>query len=214
MIGKVARMRAALGLNTDSPLVFLSQATAIYTGLETNKALFAAPAPQLPVLLAQIQDATKAQQNMSKLKGASAARDAAFRILVTSLESERMMVQALCDANPEQAAALIAAASMISVADARRPTKPLLALKNGRPSGTVLVEANAGFLDRTYRRKTFHWQFTIDAGKSFSPLPSTPIARTSIANLAPLTTVGVQVSVTVNQQPQGPWSQTVSILVR
>jgi hypothetical protein len=214
MIGKVARMRAALGLNTESPLVFLAQASAIYTGLETNKALFAAPTPQLPVLLAQIQDATKAQQNMSKLKGASAARDASFRILVTSLESERMMVQALCDANPEQAATLIAAASMISAAGAGGFPKPLLALKNGRPPGTVLVNANAGLLDSTSRRKTFHWQFTIDAGKSFSPLPSTPIARTSIANLTLLTTVGVQVSVTVNQQPQGRWSQTVSILVR
>jgi hypothetical protein len=214
MIGKVARMRAALGLNTDSPLVFLSQANAIYTGLETNKTLFAAPNPQLSVLLEQIQDATKAQQNMSKLKGAAAARDASFRILATSLESERMMVQALCDASPEQAATLIAAASMISVADARGFAKPLLTLKNGQPPGTVLVNANAGLLDSTYRRKTFHWQFTIDAGKSFSPLPSTPVARTSIANLTPLTTVGVQVSVTANQQPQGPWSQTVSILVR
>jgi hypothetical protein len=213
MIGKVARMRAALGLNTESPLVFLSQASAIYTGLETNKALFVAPTPQLPVLLGQIQDATTAQQNMGKLKGASGARDASFRILVTSLESERMMVQALCDANPEQAATLIAAASMMSVADAGRFAKPLLALKNGRPFGTVLVDANAGFLDSTYRRKTFHWQFTIDSGKSFSPLPPTPIAKTSIANLTPFTTVGVQVSVTVNQQPQGPWSQTVSILV-
>jgi hypothetical protein len=46
-----------------------------------------------------------------------------------------------------------------------------------------------------------------------SPLPPTPIAKTSIANLTPLTTVGVQVSVSVNQRPQGPWSQTVSILV-
>ena len=213
MIGKVTRMRAALGLNVEKPLVFLSQASAIYTGLEANKALFGAPTPQLPVLLGQIQDATTAQQEVGKVKGASAARDASFRILVTSLESERMMVQALCDTNPEQAATLIAAASMVSAADTGRSTKPLLALRNGLPSGTVLVDANAGSLDRTYRRKTFHWQFTIDAGKSFSPLPPTPIARTSIANLTPLTTVGVQVAVTVSQQPQGPWSQTVTILV-
>src|SRR5262249_20344431 len=92
--------------------------------------------------------------------------------------------------------------------------KPLLALKNGLPSGTVLLEANSRLLDGTSRKKTYHWQFTSDLGKSFSPMPSTPVARTSIANLTPLTTVFFQVAVTVNQQAQGPWSQTVSILVR
>jgi hypothetical protein len=40
-----------------------------------------------------------------------------------------------------------------------------------------------------------------------------PVAQTSISGLTPLTTVGFRVSVNVNKQPPGEWSQVVSILV-
>ena len=55
---------------------------------------------------------------------------------------------------------------------------------------------------------------TLDGEKTFVGLPSTPVGKATLSGLTPLATVGVQVSVTVNEQPQGPWSQTVSILVR
>ena len=45
-------------------------------------------------------------------------------------------------------------------------------------------------------------------------VPTTPFAKTTIAGLTPLTEVGFEVSVTVNKQPPGAWSQTVSVLVR
>jgi hypothetical protein len=206
------RLRAALGLDSKRPLVFLSQCNAIYTGLEENKTLFVTPNPALAVMLQQIQDATAAQQLVGKVKGAGATRDAKFGVLRTSMESQRMMVQGLCDQSPDQAAALIAAAAMKGVAVGTRH-KELLALKNGLPSGTVLLDANARLLDSTSRHKTYNWESTVD-GKTFSPMPSTPNPKTSIVNLTPLTTVGFRVSVTVSKQPQGAWSQVVSILVR
>jgi hypothetical protein len=209
----LVRLRAALGLEIKRPLFFLSQCNAIYTGLDENKSLFVAPNPALPVVLGQIQAATAAQQLMGTAKAVGAARDASFSALRTSMESERAMVQGLCDASPEQAAALIAAASMKAVALGAHP-KPLLALANGLPSGTVLLVANATLLDGTTRRKMFNWESTSDGGRTFSPMPSTPIGKTSIANLVPLTMVGFRVSVTVANQPQGAWSQVVTILVR
>jgi hypothetical protein len=213
MLGRVARLRVGLDLDTNKPLFFLARTSAIGAGIGESSALFPTPSPSVAVLLQQIQDATAAQANVGKIKGAAAIRNAKFAVLRTSMESERMMVQALCDANPEQAEALIAAASMVIV-NAAGFQKPLLGLKNILPSGGVALDANATLLDGTRRCKTFNWQGTLDNGKTFFSMPSTPTGKTSIAGLTPLTTVGFQVSVTVHKQPQGPWSQTVSILVR
>jgi hypothetical protein len=212
MIARILRLRATLGLTPEKPLVFLGQANAVYTGLDNNKTLFVSPNPALPVLFQQIEDATKAHQNVGQLKGAVAIRSVKFKALVTSLESERMMVQALCDASPDQAAALMAAASM-KAGSFGKHHKPILAVKNILPSGSVLLDANAILLDPTHRAKTYNWQMTMD-GKTFSAMPSTPTGQTTIANLTPLTTVGFQVSVSIHKQPPGLWSQTVNILVR
>jgi hypothetical protein len=213
MIARVLRLRVKLGLEVKKPLVFLAQATAMHAGLDDNPALFPTPNPPLATLFGQIQDATVAQQNVGRISGAGTVRDAKFRIVVTSLETERMMVQGLCDASPELALALIAAAAMRPEAPKGGYHKPLLSLKNGATSGAVLLDANASLLDDTYRRTTYNWRRTSDGGKTFSAMPSTPIGQTSIDDLPPLTYAGFQVSVTVNKQPQGPWSQTVSILV-
>ncbi len=214
MIGRIIRMRVGLGMDIRKPLLFLARANEVYTGLDDNKTTFFLSCnPALPVLFGNIQDATSAQQNVGKIKGAATVRDAKFQVLLTSLESECTMVQGLCDASPEQAASLIAAAHMV-VLPAHGHQKPILAAKNALPSGSVLLDANAKLLDGTHRRKTFNWRMTLDGEKSFLGLPSTPVGKTTVSGLTPLATVGFQVSVTVNKQPQGPWSQTISILVK
>jgi hypothetical protein len=103
-----------LQLDLDKPLVFLATAEDIYDGLNDNPTLFPSCNPTCPVLLGYLNDAKTAQANVGKIKGAGPVRDAKFRVLATGLESERMMVQTLCDTNPEQAATLIAAARMSS----------------------------------------------------------------------------------------------------
>ncbi len=213
MIARVARLRVGLGLTRDRPLVFLAEATAIYTGLYEHPSLFPDPSPALPVLFAHIEDATSAQRDVGRINGAGAVRDAKFAVVRTSLECERMMIQALCDASPEQAPTLIAAASMTSLAPGGFEKKPLLSLRNGLPSGTVLLDASARLLDGTRRKKTFHWRGTTDAGASFFAMPSTPTGKTTISGLTRLTTVGFQVSVGFRDQTQGPWSPTESVLV-
>ena len=213
MIGRVARLRVGLGLTRDRPLVFLAEANAIYTGLKEHPSLFPDPIPALPVLLGHIGDATSAQQDVGRIKDAGPVRDAAFAVLRTSLECERMMVQALCDQSPEQAGQLISAASMTSLPTPGFDQKPLLTLKNALPSGTVLLDASAKLLDGTRRKKTFNWRGTADGGVSFFAMPSTPTGKTEIAGLTRLTTVGFQVSVTLRGRPPGPWSPTESILI-
>jgi len=212
MIGTVLRLRVMLQLDPDKPLVFLAKAEDIYDGLNDNPTLFPSCTPTCPVLLGYLNDAKTAHANVGKIKGAAPVRTAKFRVLATALESERMMVQVLCDASPEQAASLIAAARMSSMA-VNTHAKPLLAAKCIQPSGTVQLDANASLLDGTHRRKTFNWRMTLDGEKSFIQLPSTPTGQTIVSGLTLLTTVGFQVSVTVHKQPQGPWTATVPILV-
>ncbi len=78
------------------------------------------------------------------------------------------------------------------------------------------LEANASLLalenESGSRNLTFNWQSTLD-GKTFTSQPSTPISRTSIANLPPLTEVGFRVCIT-DSKGTGAWSQVVTVLVR
>jgi hypothetical protein len=209
------RFRVVLGLDRKKPVQYLSGCNAVYDGLLANKATFVLTNPLLPALLTQIQNAIAAQQLVTtRVKGAAATRDAVFDILVTSMEMERMMVQGLCDAAPPGQAASIAALASMRGYNLGVFHKDLLSLKNITPSGSVLLDANAGLLDSSSRQKTYNWGYTLDNGKTILPMPSTPVATTTIANLTPLTTVGFQVSVTVHKQLPGAWTPLVYILVR
>ena len=210
----LGRLRIALDLDRRHPLGFLSRCTAICTAIDESKTLFPAPTPAIPLVLAQLEDATAAQQLLARDRGAGPARDAAFGIVVTSMESLRMMVQVLCDQSPiGEARTLIAAASMRPILVGVRH-KDILGLKNITPAGSVLLEANASLLDRSHRLKNYNWEGTLDDGATYFAMPATPHCTTSIAGLTPLTTVGFRVRVVVGKQPPGPWTQTVSILVR
>lgn len=208
----LGRLRVVLGLS-HRLLVVLSQAKTIHDGMEANASVFTSPSPPLPTLLSQIEDCEKSQQTVgTRVKGAAEARKLKFDALVTSLESERMYVQSLCDGSPEQAANLIKLAGM-QVASVGRYQKPILVAMPGVPAGTVDLEANARLLDKSRKGKFYSWRYTLDGGKTFLAAPSTGAARTSISGLPLLTVVGFQVSVTVNKSPPGDWSQLVSILV-
>ena len=212
-IDKVSRLRVGHGLIFNKPLLFLSGCQGIYTGLSDHPTIFVSPNPGLPVVHQQIQDATQAHQDVGKYKGAAEARTAKFVLLRTTMESEVIYVQGLVDvAAPGAGPSIISAANMKAII--HKPyQKPILKAKNILPSGSVFLDANAKLLDKTHREKSYCWQQTLDGGKSFLPLPTTPTGQTTVHGLTPLTIVGFQVAVLVRGQPLGPWSQTVSILI-
>jgi hypothetical protein len=132
------------------------------------------------------------------------------------MQIERMFIQALADANPSHAEALITNGGLV-VAAPPGYTKDLLTLRNGKQSGTVTCEANVKLLVGTgakhpHESRYFNWEQTLDGGKTFTTLLSTTRGKTLIQGLTPLTTVGVRVSMT-NSEGAGEWSQIVSILV-
>lgn len=215
MTTAIQRTRVVLSLETSKVPALLPQAKAIYNSFEANKAQLPAPPVPLATLLAQIQDLDTAEQATgTRTKGTVPVRNAKRAVLVTSLENLRMYVQTLCDASPEQAAAIASAASM-AVAKVPLHDKPVLQAKQGAQSGTVALIANATLLiGRGVRKKaTFNWEMSADGGKTWLPLPSTPIASTTVAGLTPATTYAFRVCVTVSKTV-GEWSQPVMLLVR
>ncbi len=209
------RFRVVLSLNRQKPVQFLTRCNSIYTGISTHASTFASPSPALPTVLSQIQSATSAHQLVTtRVRGATVARTAEFGLLTTSMEMWGMMVQALCDAAPAEQAAAIAALASMQGYTITVPHKDLLSVKTITPGGSAALRANAAMLDSSSKRKTFNWGYTLDAGKTVLPMPSTPVAHTTISNLTPLAMVGFTVSVTVNKQPPGAWSPFVYLLIR
>jgi hypothetical protein len=211
----IHRIRIILFLDRKKSPALVTQSKAIYGGVTGNAGMFPSISPAPPVVLAQIQDFEVAQQaTKTGTRGTVAVRDAKREVLLTSLESWRMCVQAQCDGNPEQAAAIAAAACM-TVAKAPGSTKPVLKVKQLPQSGSVQLTANLGLLvgRGVYRRVTLNWQYSADGGKTWTSVPSTPLATTEITGLTPLTTYSFRVSATVSKTV-GEWSQAVSFLVR
>jgi hypothetical protein len=208
------RDRAILKIDRNSTPSVNKRAQAVTNGMGADPNRFPAPNPPLADVQAQIAKVSAAEQVVeTRTKGAAAARNVQRGILVGMLETQRAYVQSVCDANPEQAKAIIEAAGMV-VATSPTRNEPLLEITGGVQSGTVDLDANATILTGKSGRKVFYnWQWTADGGKTFASAPATVQAKTTIANLTPLTMVGFRVSTTGAEGP-GEWSPIVTVLVQ
>ena len=210
------RARAVLRINRKKTVSVTGKANAMCTGLAAHATLFPAPNPPIGVIEAQTVVVNKAEVVAgTRAKGAAAARTVQRNILVGMLESQQSYVQGIATSVPaDQAVATIEAAGL-SVALVGPRTKAILAVTQGPQSGTAILDAYSAALTGGKRRKTFfNWQSTADGGATFVNLPSTPKSKTSIADLTPLRTYGVRVSVTHPDGTVGEWSQIVSFLAR
>jgi hypothetical protein len=212
------RPRAILGVDkTDIPQV-LSRAQLMHDTMAADDVTYASPDPPLPAYQILIQNVAVAQQRVkTHVVGAAAERDVERDLLYTGMGTQRMYVQTLADAAGARAVALIQNAGLL-VAELPLTTKPLLKLRRGTPSGTVIAATNVGLLLATSPSATpranrfFNWEATFDGGQTFAARPSTNRGKTTLTNLLPLTTVGVRVNLNDADGP-GAWSQVVSILV-
>ena len=213
------RIRAVFGFGRHRYAKMFSCAHKMHDGMAGDTATYAAPIPSLPAFLTLIQNAEIAQQAVrSRTVGAAATRDAECALLFTGMESERTFIQGLADASSGRGIAIIQNAGL-SVSGFPNNPKPLLTLRNGKQSGSVVCEANVGLLVaaagplKPHQQRFFNWESTVDGSKTFQAAPSTPKGKTTISGFTPLTMVGVRVSMT-NGTGQGDWSQVVTILVR
>jgi hypothetical protein len=207
-------VRAVMGAEREKAVPFLAFGKRVYNGINGAPGMFSSLSALMPPLLVLLNTLDSAQQNVRLIYGGAAVRDGHLDALYTALDTLRVGVQALADASPEQATVIINT-SGFKIADVVTHPKAVLQA-DAIGGGVVKLEANAGLLalenESGSRSLTFNWQSTLD-GKTFTSAQSTPIGKTSIANLTPLTEVGFRVCIT-DSRGTGAWSQVVTVLVR
>jgi hypothetical protein len=204
-----------MNVNRKNPTAVVGKAKDMDDGTVSNPALFVTPNPPNPAFQIQIQVTDKAIVTASKGSQAdTAARNVQCGLLVGMMETRCVYVQGVADtaATPQQAAATIRAGKL-DVAAVGDHIKDILTVTQGPQSGAVALDAFAKALaGKGTRTKFFGWQSTTD-GKTFITLPSTSKAKTTVANLTPLTQYGFRVNVTLSDGVPGEWSQIVYFFV-
>jgi hypothetical protein len=143
----------------------------------------------------------------SKLKGAVADRNAKRVIVVSDLKQLVAYVEGVADANSADAQTIIESAGMTVKKTVTPKPKQDLALKPGPVSGAVKVVAKAAAT-----RSSYEWEWSTDQ-KTWTALPSTIQAKTTIQGITPGTTIYVRRRV-VTKAGVGDWSQIVSTMVQ
>jgi hypothetical protein len=179
----------------------------IHDQMAANAGTLPSPSPTLAILQTQIDTVnTKEALVKARSTGSVADRDAAMKVLVVSLNSERAYVEGVCNATPANALTIAEDAGM-TLRTVTTREKPPLAAKAGTVSGTVLLAAKA-----TAGAKANSWQYSTDGGKTWIDLPQTTKASTTVPNLTPGTTVEFRQRV-LTKAGVSDWSQTISHLV-
>jgi hypothetical protein len=205
----VHRARGVLKIKRRNTASVVGRANAVATGIDDNPTVFTAPNPTSAAIRAQIVVVNDAEiVAATHAKGAATTRNVARNGLVGMMETELTYMQGVADksATWDQAVATLQAGGL-PVAIVPTHFKPILGVTQGSASGSVVLDANASELTVGLKGKfSFNWQSTVD-GKTFVGLPSTPNHKTTVANLAPLTSCGFRVSVTDAAGVAGEWSQ-------
>ncbi len=143
----------------------------------------------------------------ARTQGTVAVRDVAKANLLTSLHAGKSYVQSKADANLPQGQAIIESSSL-AVRKTTIRQKAVFAAKAGAVSGSVDLTAKV-----VARRSSYEWDWSADGGKTWTTLPSTLQAKTTVPNLP----VGTNASFrfrAVTKAGEGDWSQIVTLLIK
>jgi hypothetical protein len=174
----------------------------------TGNPTFPVPSPTLAVIQAAIDDLQKAETAaQARTKGAVAARNSKRSALIGLLDQLRSYVQSVADGDIENGAAIVEKSTMMVRKVPVRPPRSF-EVKLGTVSGTVKLSVPAAA-----RRAAYDWESSTDGGKTWSPLPSTLQAKTTVTGLAVASTPQFRYR-PVTKAGEGDWSQPISILVK
>jgi len=212
------RVRGVFGVDMKNVPAVVGRAEAMDLGMGSDLVTYANPSPPLSVLKSLITNVTTAQKEVkTRAVGAAAARDVQLGLLIAGMESERLFIQGLADANRSRAIDIIQNGGLV-VAGTPTYTKLLLVLRNGPQPGSVACDANVGMLIGTgakhpHAARFFGWQYTVDEGKTFVTAPVTAYGKTLLTGFPSLTLIGVRVNITI-LGVTGEWSDVATIRVR
>jgi hypothetical protein len=143
----------------------------------------------------------------TRAKGTIAARNAAKVVYLGAIHALKARIQQVADASPDQAEAIITSTSL-AVKKVPNRQKQTFEARQGATSGTVHVIAKA-----VAARASYEWQYSIDGGKTWTSLPNTLQAKTTMTGLPVGTIVEFRVRSTT-KKGQGDWSLPTSLLVK
>ncbi len=189
-MNKQPKPKASFGVAKINVPGVLARATLMEMAILAALAIFTSLPITMPAFLLLIQAAAAAHDaSASKAKVLADIRDTMIDELWTAMHSLKTYVQSLCDATDAVSAiALIHQAGLI-VAKTATPTKLLLAATFIPATGLVHLVVNATQLigERTNKKTTFTWSWSVDGGKSWTAGVTTGYANADIPNLPPAT---------------------------
>ena len=150
----------------------------------------------------------------TKATGSAQVRNSKRNAVWTAMVSLQSYVQGLCDSlSIADAQTLIKAAGMVVARDTAHDKETLAATLTSVPGDVHLAASHTALVGKTHvhKKAMFCWEMSVD-GRTWTALPTTPLASTLVTGLTLLSTYWFRVSVTMGSTP-GTWSQAVSILV-
>jgi hypothetical protein len=184
----------------------VTQARAILEAM-TKSSWFPKPRPPLARIEKAIEELATAQTaTHTRAAGTVAVRDDKRRALVALLQELLTYVQAVADANVENAPSIIESA-LVSVKKARVLPPRTFAVKPGRVSGTVKLIA-----PKAANRAGYEWGRSTDGGRTWETQPFTVNASITVTGLRPGSTVHFRYR-SVTNKGRGDWSDPVAVIV-
>ena len=204
---KTATHRILVALHLPGPIgLLISFVRAVLLAM-TGNPRFPSPTPPLATVAAAASDLETAQGQVKlRVNGAVATRAAKRAALVQLIETLRMFVQGIADADPANAAAIIESAGF-AVRKVNTHGKHAFAVTHGAASGSVNVVAPA------VHRASYEWQFSADGGKTWQTAKSTVQAKAVLTGFAPGSALSLRYRAS-SKASDGTWSEAIGIVVR
>jgi hypothetical protein len=184
---------------------FIERTSIILQRLGPNP-YFPNPTPTMAILQADLTALRNAQSLKGNGKAATKARNVAMKTMKRDLQQLLSYVQGVCDANPLEAAAILASIAMYAKAFSAHDV-PDLQVRQGPVTGSAV-----GRVKSRGPRATYWWQTSTDQ-KSWSTGAPTRKATESFANLTPGTTYYFRYQV-LTAAGMSDWSQIISFMVK
>ena len=187
---------------------FIVYANHIVESMTAHAASFPSPTPPLATVLTHLQALQAAEtEAKGRAQGEVQARNVDFAQALADIHQLGAYVQSLADATktPPEAAALITQAGMGTHHHGVH-VKPDLVARMG-PGGIVLLRAHAAG-----KRVAYEWQMSQDQGKSWTGLPPTTHAHTSVSGLTIGQSYSFRFRANIGGQ-LGDWHDPVVLLV-
>ena len=162
--------------------------TQILDAMLANKTIFVSPPVAISLALAQTRVAALGSaEGLAKGGGTAAiqARDAARKLVIEDANQLHGYVQQLANATPAEAATIAAAAAMALRKNSVKPKHDLVVKQT--VSGTIKIVAG-----NVLGARSHEWQYSLDGGKTWTALPPTAQASTTVTGLTPATIVQVR----------------------